>query len=102
MNHKHNHKHECNYLLESLTYISAKPDPSVKTAMNMLLMTSFMNSIESIKEGRAYGFSYFQNYFQKKTEKYIKQLVSKRKPKMVLVCMIYYPDENEEVSTWAQ
>ena len=35
-----------------------------------------------------------------RTQKYIEALTSKTKPKKILVCMIYYPDENN-VPSWA-
>ena len=38
--------------------------------------------------------------FRLRVEHYIKALTSKTKPKKVLVCMIYYPDENA-VPSWA-
>lgn len=43
---------------------------------------------------------YFRHLFGVRVEHYIRQLTSKTKPKKVLVCMIYYPDENLEPS-WA-
>lgn len=43
---------------------------------------------------------YFQHLFGVKTEKYIRKLIQKTKPKMILVCMIYYPDE-AKVPSWA-
>jgi len=38
--------------------------------------------------------------FGTRIEEYIKKLTSKTKPKLVLVCMIYYPDE-AHVPGWA-
>lgn len=35
-----------------------------------------------------------------RTQKYIEALTAKTKPKKILVCMIYYPDENN-VPSWA-
>ena len=35
-----------------------------------------------------------------RTQKYIEALTAKTKPKKILVCMIYYPDENH-VASWA-
>ena len=42
----------------------------------------------------------FQHLFGVKTEKYIRKLIQKTNPKMILVCMIYYPDEATTPS-WA-
>jgi len=43
---------------------------------------------------------YFRHLFKERIEKYIEKLVSKTKPKMILVCMIYYLDE-KMVPSWA-
>ena len=42
----------------------------------------------------------FFAHFLFRTQKYIEALTSKTKPKKILVCMIYYPDENN-VPSWA-
>eukprot|EP00525_Craspedostauros_australis_P011903 CAMPEP_0198121914 /NCGR_PEP_ID=MMETSP1442-20131203/33415_1 /TAXON_ID= /ORGANISM="Craspedostauros australis, Strain CCMP3328" /LENGTH=401 /DNA_ID=CAMNT_0043780815 /DNA_START=206 /DNA_END=1411 /DNA_ORIENTATION=- len=46
-------------------------------------------------------FGYLHHLFHVRVEHYIKQLTSKTKPKQVLVCMIYYPDENVHSPSWA-
>lgn len=46
------------------------------------------------------GLAYFVNMFKNKTQAYIEQLISKRKPKKVVVCMLYYLDQNKTPS-WA-
>jgi len=43
---------------------------------------------------------YFRHLWGYRTELYIRKLIAKTKPKKVLVCMIYYPDENN-VPSWA-
>lgn len=43
---------------------------------------------------------YFVDLFKNRVGNYVKRLVSKRKPKKVLVCMIYYLDE-EVTGSWA-
>jgi len=45
-------------------------------------------------------FGYFRHLFGTRVQKYIEALTSKTKPKKILVCMIYYPDENN-VPSWA-
>ena len=39
------------------------------------------------------GFGYFVDLFKNQVENYIKKLVGRRKPRKVLVNMIYYPDQ---------
>ena len=39
------------------------------------------------------GVGYFVDLFKNRVENYIKRLVGKRKPKKVLACMLYYPDQ---------
>jgi len=43
---------------------------------------------------------YFRHLFGTRTQKYIEALTAKTKPKKILICMIYYPDENNAPS-WA-
>lgn len=43
---------------------------------------------------------YLRHMFGVRVESYIRQLTSKTKPRKILVCMIYYPDENQAPS-WA-
>mmetsp|Transcript_10908 Transcript_10908/g.19777 ORF Transcript_10908/g.19777 Transcript_10908/m.19777 type:complete len:345 (+) Transcript_10908:266-1300(+) len=43
---------------------------------------------------------YFRSLFGVRVQKYIEALTSKTKPKKILVCMIYYPDE-AQVPSWA-
>eukprot|EP01068_Selenidium_serpulae_P009466 Selendium_serpulae@DN5238_c0_g1_i2.p1 len=43
---------------------------------------------------------YVRHLFGQRTQKYIHSLISKTKPRLVLVCMIYYPDEAHTPS-WA-
>ena len=43
---------------------------------------------------------YFRHLFGTRVQHYIEQLTAKTKPRKILVCMIYYPDENPTPS-WA-
>ena len=47
------------------------------------------------------GFGYMRHLFGVRVQKYIEKLTYKTKPKKILVCMIYYPDENAESPSWA-
>jgi len=46
------------------------------------------------------GLGYLVDLFKNRVQNYVERLISKRKPKKVLVCMIYYPDETAGGS-WA-
>lgn len=46
------------------------------------------------------GYGYFLHLYETRLLSYIKRLVSRTKPKRVLVCMIYYPDE-KMTGSWA-
>lgn len=46
-------------------------------------------------------FGYFRHLFQIRTQKYIESLTSVTKPRKILVCMIYYPDEDVSSPSWA-
>ena len=43
---------------------------------------------------------YFENLFKSKIKNYIEKLISKKKPKFIIICMIYYPCEHG--TSWAQ
>lgn len=43
---------------------------------------------------------YYRHLFGTRVQKYIESLTAKTKPKKILVCMIYYPDE-AHVPSWA-
>ena len=44
---------------------------------------------------------YFRHLFGYRAQKYIEGLTTKTKPSKIVVCMIYYPDEQNDVATWA-
>ena len=46
------------------------------------------------------GYGYFLHLFGTRAEAYLKNLVSKRKPKKIVICMIYYVDE-KTTGSWA-
>merc|ERR1711879_49979 len=66
--------------------------PSMKTIFNALsvLTQSFITSETSKKLGTGH----FINLFGAKTQEYIEKLLVKTKPKLVIVCMLYFLDEN--------
>lgn len=68
--------------------------PSMTTLWNMALMM-YCNTRETIKKGpaSAWGMKHFINLFKTDIEKYIKRLIGDRRPHKIIVCMIYYPDE---------
>lgn len=72
--------------------VALKPNFSIIT--KMLWLTRISN-IESIKKGTAWGLEYFVEMFKDKVEKYIKTIIGDKKPKKILVCMIYYPHIKE-------
>lgn len=72
--------------------------PSLKTIACMLMLVR--SSSERIKAGRAWGLSHFVTMFRNHVTTYIKMLISKTKPKRVIVSMIYYPDE-KATGGWA-
>ena len=43
---------------------------------------------------------YFRRFFRSNLRRYVAQLTAKDRPRTVLVCMIYYPDERSSGS-WA-
>lgn len=92
------HITENDYLILSVGGNDVALRPSARTAFNMLMLTQ--SPVALIKNGWAPGFGYFFKFFHDRVEKLVQELVGKRKPKAVLVCMIYFPDE-QKGGSWA-
>jgi len=65
--------------------------PSVGTIINMIAL--LLQSSSMIESGWCIGLSHFITLFKTKMEGYIRSITAKQKPKLVVVCMIYYLDE---------
>jgi len=72
--------------------------PSIQTMLSMKLLTSSPDFM--IKSGWAPGFGHFMHLFKTEIQNYVRELCAKCKPKKVLVCMIYYLDE-QAGGSWA-
>lgn len=75
--------------------------PTASTIFNILLM-QYLNSISSISSGpsRCFGMPHFVTLFRDNMKNYLERLVSKTKPKMIVVSCIYYPDE-AQTGSWS-
>ena len=74
--------------------------PSATTIAKMTWLTKFA-SRSGIADGSAAGLEHFFDLFGKQTQNFLEQLVAKTKPRRIIVCMLYYLDENTEASSWA-
>ena len=70
--------------------------PSISTMYNMALLM-YMNSLETLKKtpNSAWGFSHFVNLFKNEVKKYIMNIIGNKRPKRIIVCMIYYPQQTK-------
>ena len=77
-------------------------DPNTATMRHMFQL-AWLSSRKSIEEGTASSLRYFRHMFKDQISKYISQLVSKQKPRAIIVCMIYFPLEASASSqtSWA-
>lgn len=75
--------------------------PSFRTIGNILLMM-YINNITSIKKGPdvCWGMKYFINLFKNDVQKYILNIIGNKRPKKIIISMIYYPDEKSS-GGWA-
>lgn len=96
-----NHITENDILVVSIGGNDVALSPSYSTMWNMALLM-YMNSLETLTDNptNAWGFSYFIDLFKNKVKKYILKLIGDKIPKRIIVCMIYYPDE-EMTGSWA-
>jgi len=72
--------------------------PTVSTIINTALL--LMQPKSMIESGWAIGLGHFYSLFKDSTESYLRSLCTKHKPKVIVVCMIYYLDETPGGS-WA-
>ena len=56
-----------------------------------MLQLAWLTSKSSIENGTAPSLQHFKHMFGTQTQTYISKLVSKQKPRAVIVCTIYYP-----------
>ncbi|OCK82070.1 hypothetical protein K432DRAFT_349822 [Lepidopterella palustris CBS 459.81] len=76
--------------------------PTVATALRMLQL-AWLSPRSSLEKGTAWSLGHFKHMFGAKIQSYVEQLVAKRKPRAVVICMIYFPleDEFSEQKSWA-
>jgi len=73
--------------------------PSMQTIWNLLKLV-YLNTDNMIQQESAFGMPYFVSMFQHGIENYIVQLTMLARPRKVIVCGIYYPDE-AITNSWA-
>lgn len=66
--------------------------PTLGVILNMAVLL-YMTPIWAIRANLAGGLLYFIHMFRVRLRRYIEQLVSVRRPRKVIVCMLYYLDE---------
>lgn len=77
--------------------IALRPTPMTVFCMLLLLWTPMW----LISVGVAPGLGHFVKMFKTGTQRYIEKLTALHTPKLVLVCMIYYPDQKDQPASWA-
>ncbi|KAK0363941.1 hypothetical protein LTR02_005607 [Friedmanniomyces endolithicus] len=66
--------------------------PTASTMRHMLQL-AWLTPLSSIERGTASSLAYFKHMFGEQTKAYITRLIAKQKPRVVIVCTIYYPLE---------
>ena len=64
--------------------------PSCATIVNMLLLMK-LTSTEAIAQHRGIFLGHFVKLFGQRVKEFCMNLIAKRKPKKIIVCMIYHP-----------
>jgi hypothetical protein len=78
--------------------IAYKPLPW--TIFHMLRLAWFTRR-QSLEDGTAGSLSYFKELYGRKIQDYVTRMTAKTKPRAVIVCMIYYPDEEHTNKSWS-
>lgn len=75
--------------------------PTIQTLFNMVLMM-YANNVASIQKGpdSAWGMNHFIDMFKNKVTDYILKIIGDKRPKKIIVCTIYYPDQ-KMTGSWA-
>lgn len=66
--------------------------PTISTALRMLQL-AWLSPRSSLERGNAFCLGYFKKLFGTNIQAYIEKLVEKQKPRVILICMIYFPLE---------
>lgn len=76
--------------------------PNAATMRHMFQL-AWLSSRRSIEAGTASSLKYFKTMYGDQTQDYISRLVSKQSPRLIIVCMIYYPLEfkSGDQPSWA-
>ncbi len=76
--------------------------PTIMTVLCMLVL-AWLTPKYFLERGNSWVGWHFVHLFKTQTERYIDRLVEKKKPRAVVVCMIYYPLERVagQQSSWA-
>ena len=75
--------------------------PTLSTIWNMVLLI-YLNSMSTLTDDplNAWGISYFIDMFRHSVKEYVLKLIGNKKPKKIIICMIYYPDM-KMTGSWA-
>ena len=87
------------YLVVSLGGNDIALNPTLRTAVNMTLLTR--SPIALIRMGLAPGMAYFVRLFRDRIRELLLKLTAKQRPAKILVSMIYYPGRPSADGSWA-
>jgi hypothetical protein len=76
--------------------------PTFATIRHMLQL-AWLTPRSSLRKGTSWSLGHFRRLFKNHVEAYISKLVEKRKPRAVIICMIYFPLEANaaDQASWA-
>lgn len=75
--------------------------PSLTTIYNLILcLKTNTNATLTQRPEQAWGLSHFVKLFKEDLTRYINKLTDLVKPKKIIICMLYYPDE-KQTGGWA-
>jgi hypothetical protein len=74
--------------------------PTFATICHMLQL-AWLTPRSSLQKETAWSLNYFIKMFRDQIQAYISRLIQKRKPRAVIVCMIYFPLEAGPQQSWA-
>lgn len=75
--------------------------PGFCTVVSILCALAMASTFGTTRSGYALGLGHFVALFGRETAEYVEALVARKRPKLVVVCMLYHLDQNPQAESWA-
>ncbi len=74
--------------------------PTLRTLWHMMVLM-YVNKASTTRNGSTRAMKHLCHIFRDGMQDYLEKLTSKRKPKKIVLCFLYFPHENTKKHSWA-